>query len=113
MRPLVPPYIETLKPYVPGKPIEETQREYGIQDVVKLASNENPLGPSPKAVAAMKVAAEAVHLYPDASSFYLVRAIAAYLGFRPEEIAVGSGSNELIELIIRTFTVPEDEALLC
>lgn len=112
MRPLVPPYIESLKPYVPGKPIAEVQREYGIRDVVKLASNENPLGPSPLAVIAMKAAVEQVHLYPDASSFDLIHALSKFLGFPPSEIAVGSGSNELIELIIRTFTVPEDEALL-
>ena len=75
MRPLVPPYIETLKPYVPGKPIEETKREYGIADVIKLASNENPLGPSPKAVEAMREALAESHLYPDASSYYLIGAL--------------------------------------
>jgi histidinol-phosphate aminotransferase len=113
MRPLVPPYIETLKPYVPGKPIEETEREYGLKGVIKLASNENPLGPSPKAIEAMKASAQKVHLYPDASSFHLVRKVAAHLGVKPEEVVLGSGSNELIELLIRTFTTPEDEVLLC
>src|SRR4051812_8575915 len=103
MRPLVAPYIEQLKPYVPGKPIEETEREYGLRDVVKLASNENPLGPSPKAVAAMKAAADQVHLYPDATCFHLVSALSRHLGVASGEIIVGSGSNELIELMIRTF----------
>ncbi|KFA92294.1 histidinol-phosphate transaminase [Archangium violaceum] len=113
MRPLVPPYIETLKPYVPGKPIEETEREYGLTGVIKLASNENPLGPSPKAIEAMRVASQKVHLYPDASSYSLVRRLAEHLGVKPEEVVLGCGSNEIIELLIRTFTTPEDEVLLC
>jgi histidinol-phosphate aminotransferase len=112
MRALVPPHIETLQPYVPGKPIEETEREYGIKDVIKLASNENPLGPSPQAVAAMAKALSKAHLYPDGSSYFLVGRLAEALGVRPDEVMVGSGSNELIELLIRTFTTPEDEALL-
>ncbi len=113
MRPLVPPYVETLKPYVPGKPIEETEREFGLEGVIKLASNENPLGPSPRALEAMRAAASATHLYPDATSFHLVRRLASHVGVRPEEVVLGSGSNELIELLIRTFTTPEDEILLC
>jgi histidinol-phosphate aminotransferase len=113
MRPLVPPHIETLKPYVPGKPIEETEREYGLTGVIKLASNENPLGPSPKALEAMRAATQKVHLYPDASSYTLVRRLAEHLGVKPEEVVLGCGSNEIIELLIRTFTVPEDEVLLC
>ncbi|CAM3976294.1 histidinol-phosphate transaminase [Corallococcus exiguus] len=113
MRPLVPPYVETLKAYVPGKPIEETEREYGLKGVIKLASNENPLGPSPRAVEAMRNAAAQVHLYPDATSFHLVRKLAAHLGVKPEEVVLGSGSNELIELLMRTFTTPEEEILLC
>lgn len=113
MRPLVPPYVETLKAYVPGKPIEETEREYGLTGVIKLASNENPLGPSPRAVEAMRAASNAVHLYPDATSFHLVRRLAVHLGVKPEEVVLGCGSNELIELLLRTFTTPEDEILLC
>jgi histidinol-phosphate aminotransferase len=113
MRPLVPPYIETLKPYVPGKPIEETEREYGISGVIKLASNENPLGPSPLAIEAIESAARQVHLYPDGSSYALVRRLAEFLKVEPTEVFVGHGSNEIIELLIRTFTVPQDQALLC
>jgi histidinol-phosphate aminotransferase len=113
MRPLVAPHIETLKPYVPGKPIEETEREYGITGVVKLASNENPLGPSPLAIEAIEAAAQKINLYPDGSSYYLIRRLAGFLGVEPTELFVGHGSNEIIELLIRTFTVPEDEALLC
>ncbi len=112
MRPLVPDFIETLKPYVPGKPIEETEREYNVSNVIKLASNENALGPSPMAVDAIEVAAQKVHLYPDGASYYLVRRLAKHLGVEPAEVFVGSGSNEIIELIIRTFTAPEDTVLL-
>jgi histidinol-phosphate aminotransferase len=113
MRPLVAPHIETLKPYTPGKPIEETEREYGITGVVKLASNENPLGPSPLAIEAIEAAARKVNLYPDGSSYSLIRRLAEFLGVQPTEVFVGHGSNEIIELMIRTFTTPEDEALLC
>ncbi len=112
MRPLVPEWVEQLKPYVPGKPIEEVEREYGVSNVIKLASNENPLGPSPLAIEAMEAAARKVHLYPDGSSYYLVRRLAQHLNVEASEVFVGSGSNEIIELIIRTFTTPEDETLL-
>ena len=113
MRPLVPPYIETLVPYVPGKPIEETEREYGITGVIKLASNENPLGPSPLAIAALEKAARSVHLYPDSASYYLTQKLSAHLGVEPDALFLGHGSNEIIELLIRTFTTPDDVALLC
>ena len=113
MRPLVADYIETLAPYVPGKPIEETEREYGLSNVIKLASNENALGPSPLAVRAMQDALATVNLYPDGSNFALVRRLATHLGVEPGEVFVGHGSNEIIELIIRAFTSPNDVALLC
>jgi histidinol-phosphate aminotransferase len=112
MRPLVPEWVESLKPYVPGKPIEETEREYNVTNVIKLASNENPLGPSPLAIEAIEAAARKVHLYPDGSSYYLVRRLARHLNVEASEVFVGSGSNEIIELIIRTFTEPADETLL-
>src|SRR5215471_17430070 len=113
MRPLVPPYIDALQPYVPGKPIEETEREYGIAGVIKLASNENPLGPSPLAVEAVEAASQKVHLYPDGSSYYLVRKLASHLKLSPEHVFVGNGSNEIIELLIRTFMTTDDEAIIC
>ncbi len=113
MRPLVAPNIETLKPYVPGKPIEETEREYGITGVIKLASNENPLGPSPLAIEALEQAARKIHLYPDGSSFYLIKRLSQFLGIDPTELFVGHGSNEIIELLIRTFTQADDQALIC
>jgi histidinol-phosphate aminotransferase len=112
MRALVPEWVESLKPYVPGKPIEETEREYNVTNVIKLASNENPLGPSPLAMEAMEAALRKVNLYPDGSSYYLVRRLARHLEVEPGEVFVGSGSNEIIELIIRTFTTPDDESLL-
>jgi histidinol-phosphate aminotransferase len=109
--PLVPPYIESLQPYVPGKPIEEVEREYGVSDVAKLASNENALGPSPKALAAAREACGKVNLYPDGSAWYLKNALAAKLGVPPEEVFVGNGSNELIELMVRTFVLENEEVL--
>lgn len=103
-----PSYIEELKPYIAGKPIEETQREYGVKRVVKLASNENPLGPSPKALLAMKKAMKDLQLYPDASGYSLRHAIAKAEGVTFEEVILGNGSNEVIELLLRTFCVPGD-----
>jgi len=113
MRPLVQPYVESLKPYVPGKPSADAIRESGLSDVVKLASNENPLGPSPRAVEAMRRVAAEAHLYPDGSSRELTLGIAQSLAVAPGQVFVGSGSNEIIELLIRTFTAHDDEALLC
>lgn len=109
---LVPDFISSLSPYVPGKPIEETEREYGITDAVKLASNENPLGPSPKAVAAIRDALTKMNLYPDGASFYLKNELSSFLGVPGEELMLGNGSNELIELLIRTFVHGDDELLL-
>ncbi len=99
----VAPYIESLVPYPPGKPIEELEREYGISGSIKLASNENPLGPSPKAVAAISAALTSLHRYPDGSGYYLKEALAPRLGVRPDEIVPGNGSNEIIELLTTTF----------
>lgn len=104
----VPSYIEQLKPYIAGKPIEETQREYGVKKVYKLASNENPLGPSPKAVAAIKKSMGELQLYPDASGYHLRSTLAKVEGVGFDEIVLGNGSNEIIELILRSFCVPGD-----
>jgi histidinol-phosphate aminotransferase len=109
--PTVPSYIESLQPYVPGKPIEEVEREYGVSNVAKLASNENALGPSPKALAAAREACAGVHLYPDGSAYYLRNALAAKLGVTADEIAVGNGSNKLLELLVRTFVAEGEEVL--
>jgi histidinol-phosphate aminotransferase len=112
IRHLVPEWIRTLTPYPPGKPIEEVERELGIRGSIKLASNENPLGPSPKAVTAIAEALRSLHLYPDGSAFYLRRRLAERHGVSPDDILVGNGSNELIELIARTFLRPRDEAVM-
>ena len=109
--PLVPAHVASLSPYVPGKPIEEVEREYGISGVAKLASNENVLGPSPKAIAAARDAVERVNLYPDGSAFLLRNAIAARYGVGRDEVFVGNGSNELIELMVRTFVLDGEEVL--
>ncbi len=109
---LVPEWIRTLTPYPPGKPIEEVEREFGIQDSIKLASNENPLGPSPKALAAIAAALPTLHRYPDGSAFYLRRRLAARWGVTQDEIMVGNGSNEMIELLVRGFVRPGDEAVM-
>lgn len=108
---LVPANVASLTPYVPGKPIEEVERELGISGVAKLASNENALGPSPKALAAAREAAARIHLYPDGSAYLLRQALAAKLGVAFEEVFVGNGSNELIELMVRTFTCDGEEVL--
>jgi histidinol-phosphate aminotransferase len=112
VRALVPEWIRTLEPYPPGMPIEELERKLGIRDSIKLASNENPLGPSPKALAAIAAALPNLHRYPDGSAFYLTRRLAERHGVSPEEILVGNGSNEIIELIVRTFLRPRDEAVM-
>jgi len=112
LRALVPEWIRTLTPYPPGKPIEELERELGIRDSIKLASNENPLGPSPKAVAAIAAVLADLHRYPDGSAFYLKRRLAERLGVSEAELIVGNGSNEIIELAVRTFLRPGDEAVM-
>ncbi len=108
----VPEHIHKLVPYVPGKPIEEVEREYGIANSAKLASNENPLGPSPKAIRAIRDRLDQLHLYPDGDCFYLKSALATKLAVSPEQLIFGNGSNELIELAVRTFLHPGDEAVM-
>jgi histidinol-phosphate aminotransferase len=108
----IPEWIRSLAPYPPGKPIEELEREYGIFGSIKLASNENPLGPSPKALAAIQEALGDLHRYPDGSCFYLKRALAKKLGISPEALIFGNGSNEIIELAVRTFMQRGEEAVM-
>jgi histidinol-phosphate aminotransferase len=98
--------VRGLQPYQPGKPIEELQRELGLSDVVKLASNENPLGPSPLALAAAEKALKNLHLYPDASGFELKKKLAAKLGVTELQFTLGNGSNDVLDLIARTFLGP-------
>jgi histidinol-phosphate aminotransferase len=112
---LANPQLRDLVVYEPGKPIEETARELGVDPsaVIKLASNENPLGPSPKAIQAMRAALENAHLYPDGSGFYLTKAIAAKLGLAPENVILGNGSNEVIEFLGHAFLNPGDDVITC
>ncbi len=99
----VPEWILSLRPYQPGKPVEEVERDYGITDSIKIASNENPLGPSPKAVSAITTALPALNLYPDGDAFYLKKRLSEKLGLDRSRLIMGNGSNELIEMIVRTF----------
>ena len=103
--------LANLKPYVPGKPIEEVQREYGIEEVVKLASNENQLGPSPMAVEAVKREAENINIYPDPSAGELRRELGKIYDVEPDTIVVGNGGEQILEIIARTFINPGDEVI--
>ena len=105
------PWLRELVAYEPGKPIEDVARELGLQpeEIIKLASNENPLGPSPKALAAMRAMLERSHFYPDGGGYYLREAIAAKLGLKRENVILGCGSNEVIEFIGKAFLNPGDE----
>jgi histidinol-phosphate aminotransferase len=105
--------ILRLKPYHPGKPIEEVQRELGLMDIIKLASNENPLGPSPKALAAMQEAVTRVALYPEGAAPTLREAVSARFGVNPESLTFGNGSDELLHIICQTFIAPVvDEVII-
>ncbi len=105
--------IESLKAYQPGKPISELEREFGVTNAIKLASNENPLGPSPKAKEAIQTAANLVHLYPDGAAFELRETIANFHNVEMEAVLTGNGSNEVLNLIARTFLKPgKDRGLM-
>lgn len=104
--------IESLVPYPPGKPIEELERELGIKGSIKLASNENPLGPSPKALSALEGAIRNLHRYPDGSCYYLKEKLSERLNVMPEMLVFGNGSNEIIELLVRAFLKPGEEAVM-
>ncbi len=108
----VPSHIRNLIPYNPGKPIEEVEREYGIEGCVKLASNENPLGPSPKVLTTLAGRLAELNLYPDGDCFNLKRGLAAKLKVPDTHLIFGNGSNEIIELAVRTFMSPGDEAIM-
>lgn len=107
----ISPEILNLVPYKPGKPIAETQREYGLTTVYKLASNENPLGPSPKAVEAVRKALEHQNLYPDPSHYELLKTLSKEWGFPTNQLAIGNGSDELIDLLTRIFCEPKEGVL--
>ncbi len=108
---LAVPGVRGLKPYEPGKPIEELEREYGVEDAVKLASNENPLGPGPKALASIRKHLAELSRYPDGGGFGLKLALAQKLAIAPEQLTLGNGSNEVLELVARAFVLPENEVV--
>ena len=103
--------VRRLKPYEPGKPVEQLERELGIRNAVKLASNENPLGPSPRAIEAIRAHAKQVSLYPDGNGFALKRVLASRQGVREACITLGNGSNDVLELIAKAFLGPGREAI--
>ncbi|MFZ5564714.1 MAG: histidinol-phosphate transaminase [Thermodesulfobacteriota bacterium] len=107
-----PDYILSIKPYVPGKPIEEVERELGISGSIKLASNENPLGPSPLAVSAIQKALAGLHRYPDGSGYYLLEKLAKKLGVTRESIVLGNGSDDIIGMLTRALLLPGDEVVM-
>jgi histidinol-phosphate aminotransferase len=105
-------HIASLVPYVPGKPIEELKRELGITQIVKVASNENPLGPSPKALAVLGEASKTLHRYPDGGAHSLRAALGQRWKVSPDQVVLGNGSDEIIGLLVRAFLAPGDEAVM-
>jgi histidinol-phosphate aminotransferase len=103
--------VRTLAPYIPGKPLEELEREYGIRDSIKLASNENPLGAGPGALQAIAKASREIGLYPDGSGFTLKQALAKKHGCAIESITLGNGSNDVLVMIAEAFLSPQSEAV--
>ena len=112
MKLTIPDYIQAIEPYVPGKPLEALEREYGISDSVKLASNENPLGPSPKALAAIRNGLAALHRYPDGAGHLLTRKIADANGILPANVVIGNGSDDIIALLVRALIRPGDRVIV-
>src|SRR5918996_2783424 len=105
-------HILGIAPYEPGKPVEELERELGIHDAIKLASNENPLSPSDRVQKAITAALENLNRYPDGSGHYLRHALAKKHDVGADQVVLGNGSNELIELLVRTFLRSGDEAVV-
>jgi histidinol-phosphate aminotransferase len=105
-------WVRELTPYPPGKPIEEVERELGITGAVKLASNESPIGPSRRAVEAIFAAAESLNRYPDGSCHYLREALASHLGLSGDRLVFGAGSDELLELVTKSYLAPGDAAVM-
>jgi histidinol-phosphate aminotransferase len=110
---VAPEYVRKIAPYLPGKPISELAREFGLaeRDIVKLASNENPRGPSPAVRAALAAATEALSRYPDGNGFDLKAALATRYAIAPEQIVLGNGSNDVLELVTQAFLRPGDHAV--
>jgi histidinol-phosphate aminotransferase len=113
MKPQARPNIQGISPYIPGKPIEEVRRELGIRgQIIKLASNENPLGPSPMAVKALRKSLKEINLYPDDGCFALSKKLASHLGISEDQLIFGNGSVDVIEFITKTFVAPGDHVVI-
>jgi len=108
---LILPHLTQLTPYQAGKPLEELERELGLTDAIKLASNENPLGPSPLALAAIRDALGTLHRYPDSHAYYLKEDLARHLGLAPQQLILGNGSDEVLDLLVRALVPPGGEVL--
>jgi len=111
MKDLLDPHVLDMVPYKPGKPIEELQREYSLEKVVKLASNENPSSVPPNVAEAIKNEIVNLNFYPDSENFYLIQRLAQYIGVQPENVIVGAGSVEIIRLIVQAFLKPGETVL--
>ena len=109
--PLVPSYIEKLSSYKPGKPIGEVKRELGIRNIIKLASNENPLGPSPRAIKAVQSNIQDFHRYPDASGYNLRKKLAKNFNVEIDNVVIGAGSEGIMSTIMRTFLLNDDQLI--
>jgi len=107
----VPPEIQSLRPYQPGKPISETKRELGLKNVIKLASNESPLGPAQSVLEAIRANAGEVYRYPDGSCFEMRQALAQYFGVEPNQLIFGNGSDELVDIMTQIYCDPGDAVL--
>ena len=105
-------HLRAVRNYQPGKPIEEVEREYGVKNALKMASNENALGPSPKAVAAVRKNLAKIHRYPDGGCFYLRQKLSKALAMKPEELVFGNGSDEILVLAVRAFAGEGDEIII-
>ncbi|WDV44609.1 histidinol-phosphate transaminase [Clostridiaceae bacterium M8S5] len=112
MKSLYREQLATMNPYIPGKPIEEVKKEYGIEEIEKLASNENPLGPSPMAIDAIKNEVENIHIYPDAAAIKLRTTIAENCGLEYENVIVGNGGEQILSIVAQTFINDGDEAIM-
>ena len=108
---LILPHLTQLTPYQAGKPLEELERELGLTDAIKLASNENPLGPSPLALAAIRDSLGSLHRYPDSHAYYLKEDLARHHGFSPPQLILGNGSDEVLDLLVRALVPPGGEVL--
>ena len=108
---LAAPGVQALRPYTPGKPLSELEREYGIRNAVKLASNENPLGPSPRVLQALQAEFPDLARYPDGNGFALKAELAQRLGVAAQNITLGNGSNDVLELVARAFLTPRSAAV--